>query len=37
MVIDPPCAAKIAAGGTTNSLGTGKIELSIAINKITPP
>ena len=32
----PSCAARIAAGGTTTSLGTGKIELSIAINSTTP-
>ena len=31
-----PCAAGKAAGGITTSLGTGKIELSIAI-KITMP
>ena len=32
-----PWAARMAAGGTTNSLGTGKIELSIAISSTTPP
>jgi len=31
-----PCAAKNAAGGMTISLGTGKIELSIAINRTIP-
>ena len=36
-VMRPPWAASIAAGGTTNSLGTGKTELSIAINSTTPP
>ena len=31
-----PCAARNAAGGITISLGTGKIELSIAINTMIP-
>ena len=31
-----PCAARKAAGGMTTSLGTGKIELSIAIRMMTP-
>jgi hypothetical protein len=31
-----PWAAKNAAGGMTISLGTGKIELSIAINTTMP-
>ena len=31
-----PCAAKKAAGGITTSLGTGKIELSIAIRTMIP-
>jgi hypothetical protein len=31
-----PWAAKNAAGGMTISLGTGKIELSIAINRTIP-
>ena len=32
----PPYAARIAAGGITISLGTGKMELSIAMRTITP-
>ena len=31
-----PCAARKAAGGITISLGTGKIELSIAIKMMIP-
>jgi len=31
-----PCAARNAAGGMTISLGTGKMELSIAINTMIP-
>jgi hypothetical protein len=31
-----PCAAQYAAGGITNSLGTGKIVLSIAMSTTTP-
>jgi hypothetical protein len=31
-----PWAARNAAGGMTISLGTGKIELSIAIKTMTP-
>ena len=36
LIPDPSCVARIAAGGTTTSLGTGKIELSIAISNATP-
>ena len=32
----PPEAARMAAGGMTTSLGTGKIELSIAMRMMTP-
>ena len=31
-----PCAAQNAAGGITTSLGTGKMELSIAISAMMP-
>jgi hypothetical protein len=32
-----PWAAKMAAGGITTSLGTGKMELSIAMRTMTAP
>ena len=35
-VIVEPDDARIAAGGMTTSLGTGKMELSMAIRTITP-
>jgi hypothetical protein len=36
MVMLEPDEARIAAGGMTISLGTGKMELSIAMRIITP-
>jgi hypothetical protein len=35
-VIVPLELARMAAGGTTTSLGTGKIELSMAMRTMTP-
>jgi hypothetical protein len=35
-VFNFPSVAKNAAGGITTSLGTGKIELSIAISRMIP-
>ena len=35
-IFDWPCVAQYAAGGMTISLGTGKIELSIAIKAMIP-
>jgi hypothetical protein len=35
-VFNFPCVARNAAGGITISLGTGKIELSIAMSKMIP-